>query len=166
MDVVPIVAPLKMRVVVVGKKDSVGKLRTQCAQNHQLVISVRTEQTNRANSGTVLALPARVVVFELARQAAQVIRLIQPLRCLNRGCLLAEWGLLSLVALSVFAQIPRQLTVDSTKVMIRVNPRRSLLGMLNDIIGALPGGLSCERRAQGTSVRSVPFAQNHDVGDL
>ena len=73
MRIIPIVAALKMRVVIIGKEDDVAKLWTQRAQNHQLVINIRTEQTDRANSETVLSLPAHVVVFELARETPEII---------------------------------------------------------------------------------------------
>ena len=62
-----------MRVVIVGKKNSVAKLRTQRPKNHQFVVNVRPEQTDRANAEAVLSLPARVVVFELAREATEII---------------------------------------------------------------------------------------------
>ena len=38
--VIPIVAALKMRVVVVGEKKCAGKFRTQRPQNHQLIVNV------------------------------------------------------------------------------------------------------------------------------
>ena len=47
---IPIVAPLKMCIVVVGKKNGVRKLRMQCPQNHQFVVNVRTEEANGANT--------------------------------------------------------------------------------------------------------------------
>ena len=127
MGIVPVVTALKMRVVVVGKKDSIGKLRTQRAQNHEFVVNVRTEQTDGPNSVTILALPTRGIFFHLPRQSPEIIRLIQPFRGLDRDGVLAKLSFLFLLALTVFAEVAWQPTVDSTKIMIRVNPRRLLL---------------------------------------
>ena len=53
---VPIIAALKMCVVVIRKKNGVRKLRSKSPQNHQFVINVGAEQTNSANTRAVLSL--------------------------------------------------------------------------------------------------------------
>ena len=50
--------------------------------------------------------------------------------------------------------------------MVSMNPRWRLFRMLKDISGSLSGGLSREGRAQRSSIGSVPFAENHNVGQL
>ena len=56
VGIVPIVAALKMCVVVIRKKNGVRKLRPKSPQNHQFVINVGAEQTNSANTRAVLPL--------------------------------------------------------------------------------------------------------------
>ena len=90
--------------------------------------------------------------------------MIQAFRRLERDRVLAKLSFLLLLALIVFAGVAWQPTVNSAKIMIRVNPRWPLVRMLNDIIGTVCGDLSHERRAQGSSIGSIPFAENHDVG--
>src|SRR5436190_24249887 len=109
-----------MSIVVVGKKDGVGKLRPQRAQNHQLVINVGAEQTDGANSETILALPTYVVLFHLPRQAPEIIRLLQPFGRLLCDAVQAELNFLSLLALIVFGGIARQLAIYSTQRIVRV----------------------------------------------
>jgi len=93
--------------------------------------------------------------------------LIQPFGRLDRDAALGKLSFLSLLALIVFGLIAGQLAINSAKIMVRVNPPWSFVRRrLNDLIGTLSGGLSRESRAQGSSVRCVPFAQGHYMGRL
>jgi hypothetical protein len=84
----------------------VRKLRTQRSQNHQLIVNVRTEQTDGANTQSVLSLPTRVILFHLTGQTAQVIRLIQAFSRLDGDRALAKLSLLIVLTLIVFTGVP------------------------------------------------------------
>src|SRR2546421_6985264 len=127
----PVVAALEMSIVVVGKKDGVGKLRPQRAQNHQLVINVGAEQTDGANSETILALPTYVVLSHLPRQAPEIIRLIQPFGRFDCDAVLSDLNLLSLLAPIVFGRVARQLGIHSAQIRVTVDQSRPLLWLLN-----------------------------------
>ena len=136
-----------MRVVVIGEKNSIGKLRPQCSQNHEFIVNVLAEQTNGANARAFLSLQARVVLFHLPRQSSQVIRLVQSFCGFDRDRILPELRFLRLVALTLFGLIAWQLPINSAQITVRVHPFRPVVRLLNDLINASTGSLGCENRA-------------------
>src|SRR6476659_2658301 len=155
-----------MSVIVIREENGVAKLRTQGAKDHEFVINIRPQEANRANSHTVLFLPAQIVSFHLTRQPTQVIRLIQSFCCFGCDRVGSELRFLRLVVLTLFGLITRQSPVDSAQITIWVHPRRPLVRLLNELTNGSAGSQRRKDRAQRLPVRGIPFCQNYGMRHL
>jgi hypothetical protein len=76
-NIAPVLSPFKMSIEIIREENCVAKFRSEGTQDHELVVDVRTEQTDGANSTFAFAPPPRVFIFKLTRKPTEEVRLIQ-----------------------------------------------------------------------------------------
>ena len=75
---VPFVVQFKMRVVVVREKNRVRKFGPEGAENHEFIVDVIAEEAHSAERSLAAVAVVSLLLLEPAREATQVIRLVQP----------------------------------------------------------------------------------------
>src|SRR5215813_3834911 len=118
-NITPVRPPFKMSVEIIREKDCVAKYWPQSTQDHELVVNVRTEQPDGANSTLVFAPPLRLFIFELTRESTKEVRLIQSFSCLFGRRLHSPLALLFILAFGWLSLFTGKTAVDTAQISVR-----------------------------------------------
>src|SRR5215472_15769055 len=129
-----------MRIVIIGKENGVAKLRSQSAQDHQLVVNVLAEQSDRADSDAITPTPLCVLFLQQTRESPQIIRLVQAFGRFHGDCVGTEITFLGLLWRTSARGIARQLTVDPAQITVIVDAELVVSRFLRTARSAGPAG--------------------------